>query len=313
MMNGRRLQKRCFNVLRLPQIKIAVSVLLTVFLVWFVFRGVSFGVVVENFKSIPVQAIVVAFFAYALMNLFRAFRFRLLFVQVGLSELYGVALIHNLMNNVLPFRVGEFSFMYLMRKHAGYDKTVTALVALRVLDFLVIVCIFLFATLFLSDLNAEFRRYGIFAAVIGVFLSLGIMAARSFPRHYLPPFFRQFHDALANYTLRMAALTAGWTFLIWLTSLFVFFILCNDMELGVGWIGLCVPITLVRLSNVLPVSGVAGFGTTEGAWVLGMLAVGANLEAAAASGLVVHVIRLCFTLILGLLGQGLLRLSGRKS
>lgn len=285
----------------------AFSLLLTVGLIWLVFRGIEFEVILEFGRAIPLGILIAAFGFYALMNVLRALRFRILFKEVGLRELIGVSFVHNLANNVLPFRIGELSFVFLMRKHAGYDRTLTSLVVLRVLDLAVIAGIFVIAALSLSGMETNLRFYG--AAVIGISLLAGLclVVFRRIPRGRMPAFFWKFQTALDEFTVPLVIRSIFWTAMVWTSSLFVFFLLCDGMNVGVGWLALCIPITLVRLSNVLPVSGFAGFGTTEGTWVLGALAVGVDLEAAAATGLIVHVLRLSYTVILGGVGWLLLR------
>jgi hypothetical protein len=55
-------------------------------------------------------------------------------------------------------------------------------------------------------------------------------------------------------------------------------------------------------STMLPIQGIGGFGTMEGGWALGFIAVGAAEEVAINTGFGFHLIVLLFTITLGIYG-----------
>ena len=55
-------------------------------------------------------------------------------------------------------------------------------------------------------------------------------------------------------------------------------------------------------STVLPIQGIGGFGTMEGGWALGFIAVGVPSEIAVKTGFGFHLIVLLYTISLGIYG-----------
>jgi uncharacterized protein (TIRG00374 family) len=68
--------------------------------------------------------------------------------------------------------------------------------------------------------------------------------------------------------------------------------------------------SLAVLTNILPVNGLAGFGTQEAGWVAGFGLLGVGREAALTSGVAVHLAQLFNTCLFGLLGH--LALAARR-
>ena len=82
-----------------------------------------------------------AFLLYVLLNAARAVRFRLLLEQqaLTLAVLMPVVLVHNLLVRIVPFSLGEVSYVALL-KHRGVDVSegVGTLVGARLLDLLLV-------------------------------------------------------------------------------------------------------------------------------------------------------------------------------
>jgi len=63
---------------------------------------------------------------------------------VGIRDLFKIVCVHNMMNNLLPARTGEVSYIYLINKVHERDisEGIATLVVARVFDFIVISGIF---------------------------------------------------------------------------------------------------------------------------------------------------------------------------
>jgi len=55
-----------------------------------------------------------------------------------------------------------------------------------------------------------------------------------------------------------------------------------------------------KLTSVLPIYGIGGFGTTEGFWSLGFVALGVEKTTAIVTGFVYHIFSILYTLIVGI-------------
>jgi uncharacterized protein (TIRG00374 family) len=67
------------------------------------------------------------------------------------------------------------------------------------------------------------------------------------------------------------------------------------------------------LANMLPINGIAGFGTQEAGWVAGFAWLGVGREQALATGLGVHLVQLANACLFGLLGHLAMGLASRPA
>jgi uncharacterized membrane protein YbhN (UPF0104 family) len=71
--------------------------------------------------------------------------------------------------------------------------------------------------------------------------------------------------------------------------------------------------SLAMLSNLLPVNGVAGFGTQEGGWLLGFTMLGVPADVATSTGLGVHLVQLFNVVLLGLVAHVAMGVMSRRA
>lgn len=129
-----------------------VSVLVTVGLLFFLIRalgGFDFG---ELLRRISALNLLAALFAYLALNVFRALRFYILLDKgnTPLRILLPITFYHNGLVRVLPFKLGELSYIVLLRSRLNYsmEEGVSSLFGARILELLVIVLVFASGILF---------------------------------------------------------------------------------------------------------------------------------------------------------------------
>ena len=127
--------------------KAILSIIITVVLVWFLLSQVEVQEIVTSLKDVPPHLVLIGFFFYALSYLFRALRFRVLLQKaIGLGTLFNIVAVHTMWTNLLPFRTGELSYLYLLKKKGGvgsYLTGVPSLVLARVFDLVAISVLFI--------------------------------------------------------------------------------------------------------------------------------------------------------------------------
>src|SRR3989338_6450543 len=132
-------------------LKIAGSIILTGVFLYFVFTKTNLDFFRISLDLHWNLAVPVALF-YCLALLLKAMRFRFfLSSKISLSEMFSVVAAHSFWNNILPFRSGELSYIYLLRKYEaiGKGERVTSLIIARVFDALVVLIFFVFSAIFL--------------------------------------------------------------------------------------------------------------------------------------------------------------------
>ena len=145
--------------------KVLFPIIITAVLVWFLLSQVEVKTIVTTFKDVPLHLVLIGFFFYAFSYLFRAMRFKvLLHNEIGLKTLLNIVAVHTMLTNLLPFRSGELSYFYLLKKKGGIDSYmsgVPSLILARVFDLVAISFLFLVSFSGISTLPSELRVLGV--------------------------------------------------------------------------------------------------------------------------------------------------------
>lgn len=270
--------------------------------VWLAYGGRWQGLG-EIFRRLSPEVILVAFGGFLTSYGLRALRILDEFRR-EVGQRYGtclrIVLIHNALVNVMPFRSGEAAFPLLMRQHFGTPLTrgIASLFWLRLQDAFVVVAM---AAVVWPGLPGALRAVGV----------AGILALA----WYLPRWARRPHawlegggllhklgrvrDAFAD-SARHARFGWLWTLSNWTVKLaaqawLLAALLPAGLQTGAaGALG-------AELAAILPVQGVAGFGTYEAGSAAAMLPAGIGLEQGLQAALALHLFVIASALLVGAL------------
>lgn len=308
-----------------------VAIFFTIALPIFLLSYINIDDVVNIITNIKPIYLLVGLILYACSYYLRSLRFWILLKgEVSLSNLLKIVCVHNMMNNLLPARTGELSYIYLLKKihKRNVGEGIATLVVARVFDFLLIVGIFLSASILLQFYiikNGMF--YVIFAVIIlliCVSLLICLMKADKIKTTEL--FEKMLDDDNLNETtlnnhilskikeiINSFALIGDAGLLIYFKifittlslwgSLYLFyFCLAIGMNLEIHFIPAVFASSFAVFSTILPIQGIGGFGTVEGGWAIGFILIGLPETVAVASGFGFHIIVLVYTIIFGICG-----------
>lgn len=304
--------------------------LLTLLMVW---GEVSPADAVRSLAGLPVSVYLTALAVHAGIYLLRALRFWVL-IPRALRPSYGRALMvssaHNLASYVLPAKTGEASLIVYLRTHGGVPPSagLASLLVARLLDG-AILCALLGAACLTLGISGAYPELawlvplgGMLSAGTAVLLLLswrvdlivrGIgWAVRAFrlTRWKVGQRLVERIGSVAA-ALRTAgrsgklAIAAAITVPVWLGVFGFYAVLAHPMGLPefIGFPEATFGSSLAMLSNLLPVNGVAGFGTQETGWTLGFGALGVERDVAIATGVGVHLVQLFNVCAMGLLAH----------
>lgn len=322
----------------------ALAVTLTVGLVWWLLRGLRWDEIARFAGDIRPGLVVAAFLIYAGSYVARALRWQVLLQRrdVSFAELYLITSAHIMYNNLLPSRIGELSYVVLLREKKGLSAAdgVVSLVVSRFLDFITLGLIFLLSVASFRGAHAveAFRGLPIVAVASVVVLSCGLVAM---PRivawlhrwlgadlaNARPGSLRARVEQAAERMVETFERTAGastyvkaglLSLVIWYAKFLSFTLMVHAMhDAGTAskmsfW-GVVIGSTAAELTTITPFHGIAGMGTYEWAWSVvfhGVLGVDKSIALLTAFG--VHVMLLFFSIILGGLAYlGLRRITAR--
>lgn len=277
-----------------------------------------------------------ALLAYLTLNLFRALRFRILLDKRDSPWriLAPITLYHNFLVRALPFKLGELSYILLLRSRLNYsmEEGVSSLFGARVLELLIIVMVFASSIPASTEALAAQRDELTLAiavtfalSVIGLYFGGNIIRAfqkAAKPILALAEGRRPGIAAGANKRLRQLAdemdrirqprlfLTALFTTCFTYTSSF----LTNYILLGALGVNVELPVFIAIISLGMFASAfpftVSGFGVVEAAWRIGLMQFADMPDGdATAAGFLLHGFQIFAAAVYGLLGYLLIHIS----
>jgi uncharacterized protein (TIRG00374 family) len=255
--------------------------------------------------------------AYLLATLFRTLRFKWLIYSkaIPFSDLFRITAFYHLSLMVLPSKLGELSYPYLLNKNSGMDVTegLASLIVSRVYDFVIILMVLLSVSIGFQGL---FKLHPSLVVLLFTLL-IGILV---FGLFYMSSLLRAFSNGLgriSNWTGSRNAKSVLWiqkkmsdmaedfyaiksrhthfpvsliSLASWAMIFCTFYAYMKGFGVEIPFTRMIFGSTVGVVANALPVSGIGNWGTLEAGWAAGFLMVGLSKEKAIATGFGVHII-----------------------
>lgn len=297
--------------------RIILSILITAVILSLLLLQISLKDLYALLRTIDLFWAALGSIAYLLATLFRALRFKWLLHSKGIpfSNLFRITAFYHLSLMVLPSKLGELSYPYLLKKISATNITegLASLIVSRVYDFFIILIILLFTSIGFRGL---FKVQPLFIVLLVVFLLGFIVLALA----YMSRFLRWLSNAsgrMSNRNGSRIVRLVRWVqqkiaelaedfyaiearkiyFPVIVTSLaswsmifFFFFAYMKGFGIDIPLIKMIFGSTVSVITNALPISGIGNWGTLEAGWTAGFLMVGLSKEKAIATGFGIHII-----------------------
>ena len=306
--------------------RLLVSILITVGIIAFLFTQISFKDLYILLKSMDPFWAILGSTGYFLAILFRALRYKWLIHSrdIPLSELFRISVFYHLSLMVLPSKLGELSYPYLLNKISGMSITegMASLIASRVYDFFIFLMIFLFASI---GFQSFFKIHLFFIILLSAF-SIGLTLLVFFYMSNLLRFLsnlmgrisqrigtksskpfqwiqRKIHEIAEDFYAIKARKTYFPVTLTslasWITIYWMFYAFLRGFGIEISFLKVVFGSTIAVLANALPISGIGNWGTLEAGWAAGFLMVGLSKEKAIATGFGVHIVIFVVCVVMG--------------
>ena len=277
-----------------------------------------------------------ALLAYLALNLFRALRFRILLDKSDSPWrlLVPITLYHNFLVRALPFKLGEVSYIVLLRSRLNYsmEEGVSSLLSARILELLIIVTVFAGSIpASAAQLPIQREKLALVIAVTFVVSVAGLYFGGTFIRallNALQPILERFEGrnqglaaAVRSRSLQLAGemdrvrqprlffsalFTSCFTYA---SSFLANFILLRALGVDVELPAIVSIISVAMFASAFPFT-VSGFGVVEAAWLVGLTQFAGMPEAdATAAGFLLHGFQIFAAGVYGLIGYLLIHVS----
>ncbi|MDD1700444.1 MAG: flippase-like domain-containing protein [Methanoregula sp.] len=310
------------------------AVLITLVLVVLLLNQINLGDIFTTLQNINLIYIIGGFLLYTCSYFFRAWRFHVLLNrEVSTKDLFYIECVHNSVNNLLPARTGELSYVYLLKKinNKTTGDGVATLVVARIFDFIALISLFFIAVILVTNIPkimlSALWIIAVFALFLLIVLVILITRGKNFVINVQKTAERLHceNNPVVNYLIRkgfetvesldkiqvkksIAGLMTS-SLLIWGVNYLVVYLLMKGMNIQISILLVILGGTFILLTTVLPIQGIAGFGTTETIWTLVFVPLGLSMDQAIISGFCYHIVIILYFTILGLYGWITVRLK----
>ena len=286
------------------------------------------------FRGIGWRGAAELFAIYAFSQLVRVARYRMMFRgdprPPGLGDLCAVVSLHQVGNHILPARMGELTFPYLLRRSSGtpVERSLSILLTIRLQEVAVLAGLFVGALAFVGPGMAghsgasPLRLAGAGIAVIALVAAFEWMLPRmlgaasrwlsrpgSLARLVVPARWaerlqgtlaRLAQEAARPMRLGRRAALMGLTLLLWLSMFFLFHALMRMSGYDVTYLQTIVGSSFANFSQLLPINTFGSLGSLEAGWTLGFSLVRVPADGALATAVALHVLVLGFLAVTAL-------------
>jgi glycosyltransferase 2 family protein len=230
----------------------------------------------------------------------------------------------SLASQVLPLKIGELSYVYLLNKdyRASVPTGLSSLLVIRLVDLLSISLLFIAITLGVgipADLAVYFRAILVFMAVLLVMI-VGLLLLPGRDLRFLSaiprpgplaewehkPLVQKVMHGIQNFLAGLEQYRATqyleWTglgCLEWLINYAAFYVLLLGIGMQVTFFATVVCVTFAALASVLPLNSFGSFGPMEAGWATGLVLMGYPPDIAITSGFATHLLTLGYMLVFG--------------
>jgi len=306
--------------------RLLLSILITVGIVFILFTQISLKDLYTLLKNIDPFWTIVGSASNLLAILFQAFRYKYLIYSknIPLSELFRITVFYNLLKMILPSKLGELSYPYLLNKISGLNITegLASLIASRVYDLSILLIIFSFSSIRLQS----FFKINIFFIILFACLPIGLILFVFFYMSSILMLFSNVLGKISDWTGVKKSKSTQWvqrkihqiaedfyaikargTYLsvtlssltIWALVIWGFYSFLKGFGIEVSFLNAAFGSTVGIISSSLPISGIGNWGTLEAGWTAGFLMVGLSKEKAIATGFGVHILVLAICAMMG--------------
>lgn len=284
---------------------------------------VDFPGLVHSLLTIQPAFLFLGGMIYLAKSLVRSFRFWRINARVGASypRMLRLSLASSLASQLLPLKLGEFVYVFLIKREFGASLSsgVSSLVIVRIFDLLAIALLFLLSALGFGQpagtavyFTSVLVFFALLAAALAVLIGAGEYVARAFQVLVDKTFLRRvslartLQQGLANtladvarYRGKTLVGTAASALLEWAVNYAMYHALLLGMGYAPRWIDTIIAVSFAALASVLPVNSFGNFGTQEAGWATGLVLSGFSRQAAITTGFATHLLSLAFMLVLG--------------
>lgn len=282
---------------------------------------------IKIIREIPVPLLIIGFLCYALGFYLRAIRFKMLLPpEKPIKHLFPIVLVHYTALNIIPARLGELSYIYLLKKvnNVSTGCSISNLLVARVFDHITISLLFLMSLPFIERSSQWLKTLSLLVSgflIVIFILLMGMFTYKETCVNWIKILVTKFgwtHSAIIQRVMyeieevvtalkgihvkKHAAQVLGVSVVIWMSIWGSNYALLQAFQVDFTYMEVILVSTCIILLRVLPLQVVGGLGIHETTWVFIALALGVPKHIAITAAFGSHILSILYLLIFGMYG-----------
>ena len=260
-------------------LKLFISALVTVLFFYFFQRIVGFDKVLKFFSLLTLNQILAAFVLYLISYIARTVRWQYTLSIKDFYKLFKLTVYNTFFNIILPFRTGEVSFFYMLKKeNIHIVESTMSFIITRFFDGISLLGLFLWAYL-------TYKGFYILGILTFIFLPFSFFVLLIIFRFIKHEKVKEYYKVMVNF--RNIVMVYALSILTWLFKFSAFYIILPK-ETKITLLESVMASSLADLTTVLPIHGLAGIGTYETGYISILIFLNVPKEVAFLSAFLVH-------------------------
>ncbi len=300
------------NIIKLfssKRVKFISSLIFFLIFIYFIEKFLGWKTIIKTWSKFTLTEILVCFILFSFSYLIRSLRLYLYifnkFKWLPFIKSFGIMLVHNFFNNIMPMRTGEAAFPLLLKKEfqISFNSSLPALLWFRLFD---LTCLSIIGLITLKfEIIPTFSKYALSLIILISPFIIWILNKKLLPviDNRNNGLFKLFEKILRSLPEKLSkfCLTYFLTMANWIIKILIFtFIIVSLIDINI--------LTAIlgsisgELSSILPIHGFAGAGTYETGVVAGLMLYNIPLKTAVSAATSLHLFILSATIITSIIG-----------
>jgi len=298
----------------------------TIILLSAILANISLESTFQSFRDIGLKTMLYCIGLHFFVFVFRSLPMKLLLAQVPFLKLLNAHLIHNFYLQIVPASLGELTLPELLKGYISRTKTLSGLLVARLHSIALVGLIFFASILLLFHdfhfLHLEYKKvytYLLVGLVVVFFLAMLVFKLKknnaliSRLKNKLSRVFDEAKDVVIRSLLPRTLIVITASNMLYLLFMALFYkVLLARIGVELGVIQILFIMTIQVAVLLLPIKSFGGFGTTEGSWMLGMMALGIERGVALETGFIVHIAALISAFLFFVVGLTMRSISDKR-
>ncbi|MDD4402473.1 MAG: lysylphosphatidylglycerol synthase transmembrane domain-containing protein [Desulfitobacteriaceae bacterium] len=307
-------------------LKYFVIAAITIVLVLAILKNISLENTWQSLKQIGFGTLLVCFGLHFLVFVFRSLPMKMLLAQIPFFPLLNAHLIHNFYLQIIPASLGELTLPELLKEHISRTKTLSGLLVARLYSIAIVGLIFLVSILLIFNnspfLDLEYKKIFTYLMLgLLVLIALSVIAYKAKKHNVLLSqlknkvlrMYNEAKDVVIRSILPWTLIMITGSNMLYLLFMALFYkVIMARIGVDLGVIPILFIMTIQVAILLLPIKSLGGFGTTEGSWMLGMMALGIDRSVALETGLIIHIVTLLSAFIFFVIGLTIRSISAQR-